>query len=127
MAYIMAPKEESEIVTIKKACQATMDLFKKFLHDQIMGIVDAEKVMPDLIPWELLAWNVFATECGVHQYACLWSVSQKVKHSKLADMVEDALQNRKYVAGLDNSQLDMCYPAIIQSGGNYSLKFSIVR
>lgn len=44
MAYIMASKEDSEITTIKKACQATMDLFKKFLQEQIMEIVDAEKV-----------------------------------------------------------------------------------
>ena len=50
-----------------------------------------------------------------------------MKHAKLADMVEEALQNKKYVSGLDNSQLDMCYPAIIQSGGSYSLKFSVVR
>jgi nucleosome binding factor SPN SPT16 subunit len=50
-----------------------------------------------------------------------------VKHSKLADMVEEALQNKKYVSGLDSSQLDMCYPAIIQSSPNYALKFSVVR
>ena len=50
-----------------------------------------------------------------------------MKHSKLADQVEEALQNKKYVSGLDNSQLDMCYPAIIQSGGNYALKFSVIR
>ena len=42
-------------------------------------------------------------------------------------MVEEALQNKKYVSGLDNSQLDMCYPAIVQSGGQYALKFSVVR
>ncbi len=51
-----------------------------------------------------------------------------MKHSKLADQVEQALNNKKYVSGLDSSQLDMCYPAIIQSGsGNYALKFSVVR
>lgn len=42
--FIMAPKEEPELNTIKKACQATQDLFKKFLRDQIMEIIDAEKV-----------------------------------------------------------------------------------
>ena len=56
-----------------------------------------------------------------------WFLFQKVKHSKLADGVEQALQNKKYVTGVDTSQLDMCYPAIIQSGSNYSLKFSTVR
>lgn len=52
---------------------------------------------------------------------------QKVKHSKLADGVEQALQNKKIVGGVDVGQLDMCYPAIVQSGGKYSLKFSTVR
>ena len=52
---------------------------------------------------------------------------QKVKHSKLSDGVEQALQNKKYVTGVDAKQLDVCYPAIIQSGGKYSLKFSTTR
>lgn len=50
---------------------------------------------------------------------------QKVKHSKLAEGVEAALTDKKYVLGVDTSMLDICYPAIIQSGGNYSLKFSM--
>lgn len=52
--------------------------------------------------------------------------SQKVKHSKLAEGVEAAISDKKYVTGVDTSQVDMCYPPIIQSGGNYSLKFSAV-
>lgn len=51
---------------------------------------------------------------------------QKVKHSKLAEGVDTAITNKKYVTGVDVTQVDMCYPAIIQSGGNYSLKFSAV-
>jgi nucleosome binding factor SPN SPT16 subunit len=51
----------------------------------------------------------------------------KVKHSKLAEGVENAATDKKYVSGVDTGQVDMCYPAIIQSGGNYSLKFSAVR
>jgi len=51
---------------------------------------------------------------------------QKVKHSKLAEGVDTAITNKKYVTGVDITQVDMCYPAIIQSGGNYSLKFSAV-
>ncbi|KAI0233392.1 FACT complex subunit SPT16 [Lamellibrachia satsuma] len=93
VAYVMAPKEDSEMTVVKKACQATMDLFKKYLREQIMDLIDRDK---------------------------------KAKHSKLADQVEEALQNKKYVSGLDNSQLDMCYPAIIQSGGHYALKFSVI-
>jgi nucleosome binding factor SPN SPT16 subunit len=35
------------------------------------------------------------------------------------------LQDKKFANNLDTSQLDACYPAIIQSGGNYKLKFSV--
>ncbi|RLU21260.1 hypothetical protein DMN91_005633 [Ooceraea biroi] len=92
-AYIMSPKEDSEILTIKKACLVSVDVFTKYLKDQIMEIIDSDK---------------------------------KVKHSKLAEGVDTAITNKKYVTGVDISQVDMCYPAIIQSGGNYSLKFSAV-
>lgn len=47
-----------------------------------------------------------------------------MKHQKLAEGVEHAMKDKKYVSGVDISQLEMCYPAIIQSGGNYALKFS---
>ena len=52
---------------------------------------------------------------------------QKVKHSKLTEGVEQALNDKKYVTGVDMNQVDLCYPAIIQSGGNYNLKFSVSR
>lgn len=93
LALEMSVKEESELKLMQKASQITCDVFSKYLRDQIMEIIDAEK---------------------------------KVKHSKLADGVEQALQNKKFVSGVDSSNLDMCYPAIIQSGGKYSLKFSTV-
>lgn len=93
VAYLMAPKEDNEIITIKKACMVTVDVFTKYLKDQIMEIIDSDK---------------------------------KVKHSKLAEGVESAISDKKYVSGVDVSQVDMCYPAIIQSGGNYNLKFSVV-
>lgn len=93
VGYLMAPKEDSEIITMKKACMVTVDVFTKYLKDQIMEIIDSDK---------------------------------KVKHSKLAEGVESAIADKKYVSGVDVTQVDMCYPAIIQSGGNYSLKFSAV-
>ncbi|CAH0718833.1 unnamed protein product, partial [Brenthis ino] len=93
VAILMAPKEDSEVITIKKACLVTVDVFTKYLKDQIMEIIDSDK---------------------------------KVKHSKLAEGVEAAISDKKYVTGVDTSQVDMCYPPIIQSGGNYSLKFSAV-
>uniref|UniRef100_A0A3Q3DYZ9 FACT complex subunit n=1 Tax=Hippocampus comes TaxID=109280 RepID=A0A3Q3DYZ9_HIPCM len=51
---------------------------------------------------------------------------QKVRHSKLAESVEKAIEEKKYLGGVDPSTVEMCYPPIIQSGGNYSLKFSVV-
>ncbi|KAJ3655182.1 hypothetical protein Zmor_014319 [Zophobas morio] len=93
VAYLMSPKEDSEIVTIKKACMVSVDVFVKYLQEQIMEIIDSDR---------------------------------KVKHIKLAEGVELAITDKKYVSGVDVSQVDLCYPAIIQSGGNYSLKFSVV-
>lgn len=93
LGYILAAKEEPEVLTVKKACLVTVDVFTKYLKDHIMEVIDADK---------------------------------KVKHAKLSEGVEQALTDKKYVSGVDTSQLDMCYPAIIQSGGNYSLKFSAV-
>ena len=91
-ALVMAPKEEAEINLIKKACLASVNVFEKYLRDQLMDIIDADK---------------------------------KIKHSKLAENVESAINDKKYVSGVDVNQIEMCYPAIIQSGGNYNLKFSV--
>ncbi|PKK17178.1 FACT complex subunit SPT16-like, partial [Columba livia] len=51
---------------------------------------------------------------------------EKVRHSKLAEAVEKAIEEKKYLAGADPSAVEMCYPPIIQSGGNYNLKFSVI-
>ncbi|XP_058830141.1 FACT complex subunit spt16 isoform X1 [Topomyia yanbarensis] len=91
IGYIMCAKEDTEVITIKKACLVTVDVFNKYLKDHIMEIIDADK---------------------------------KVKHAKLSEGVEQALTDKKYVTGVDVNQLDMCYPPLIQSGGNYNLKFS---
>ncbi|KAG4078721.1 hypothetical protein HA402_015311 [Bradysia odoriphaga] len=50
---------------------------------------------------------------------------KKVNHSKLSEDVEKILADKRYVSGVDINHLDTCYPVIIQSGGNYSLKFSV--
>lgn len=44
MALIMCPKEDPEIITIKKACLVSVDVFTKYLKDQIMEIIDSDKV-----------------------------------------------------------------------------------
>jgi len=53
---------------------------------------------------------------------------KKKSHSKMSKDIEDQIQNKdnKLLSGMDKSAIDMCYPPIIQSGGNYKLKFSVV-
>lgn len=45
VAAIMSPKEDSELTIMKKACQVSVDIFNKYLKDQVMDIIDAEKVI----------------------------------------------------------------------------------
>ena len=53
---------------------------------------------------------------------------KKVKHSKLASQIEDATTNKKYLpSGVVPDNSESCFPPIVQSGGNYSLKFSAQR
>lgn len=92
MALVMSSREDSEISTVKKACNATVDVFSKYLKEQIMDIIDRDK---------------------------------KVKHTKLAEGVENSMTDKKFVSGYDTQQIEPCYPPIIQSGGNYALKFSV--
>lgn len=56
IALLMATKEDSEIITVKKACLVTVDVFTKYLKDQIMEIIDSDKVGLYLI---LLIFKVF--------------------------------------------------------------------
>jgi len=53
---------------------------------------------------------------------------KKKTHAKLCKDIEDQVQNKEFkvLSGVDRSAVDMCYPPIIQSGGNYKLKFSVV-
>ena len=55
-AYIMAPKEENELKIIQRACQVTCDVFNKYLKDQIMEIIDAEKVLWCCTSYALALW-----------------------------------------------------------------------
>lgn len=51
---------------------------------------------------------------------------KKVKHSKLTEGTEKAIADKKYIKNADIRQVEPCYSPIIQSGGNYNLKFSAV-
>lgn len=44
VAYIMAPKDEKELALMKKASQATCDMFKKYYYEEILKAIDQEKV-----------------------------------------------------------------------------------
>jgi nucleosome binding factor SPN SPT16 subunit len=91
IANVLAVKDEVEINNIKRASELTTTLFGKYLKEQIINAIDAEK---------------------------------KVKHVKLSEGVENALGDSKYIPQTDLNNVEVCYPAIIQSGGNYNLKFS---
>lgn len=45
LGYVMAPKEENEIVTIRKAANVSVDVFNKYLKENLMEIIDADKVI----------------------------------------------------------------------------------
>ena len=44
IATILAIKDDNEINNIKKACEITTKIFSKYLKDQIVNIIDGEKV-----------------------------------------------------------------------------------
>lgn len=91
LALLTSPKEEPEVEITKKACSMTVEVFSKYLKEEITEIIDSDK---------------------------------KVKHSKLSEGVEKAAGDRKYIKNADMSKVEVCYAPIIQSGGNYNLKFS---
>ena len=49
MAVVMAVKEDAELKTIQRASQVTCDVFSKYLKEQIMEVIDADKVKEILI------------------------------------------------------------------------------
>merc|ERR1719334_1614509 len=97
LGYLMAAKEDVELGLVKKAAGLSSDIFSKYLKEQIIDFIDGDKKKP---------------------------------HSKISKDIEDQINNKesKLMSGanVDKSAVDMCYPPIIQSGGNYKLKFSVV-
>jgi len=51
---------------------------------------------------------------------------KKVSHRKLSDKLNDAISkdSSRFLDGIDPKLVDTCYMPIIQSGGNYSLRFA---
>lgn len=52
----MAAKEENELSIIRKACQVSVDLFNKYLKEQVMEIVDADKKVQTFTTARLLSF-----------------------------------------------------------------------
>lgn len=45
MGYILSIKAENEITLIKKASLSSVEMFTKYLKEQIMEIIDSDKVI----------------------------------------------------------------------------------
>ncbi len=50
---VMAPKEDTELAVIKKAAGVTSEVFSKYLKEQIMDIIDSDKVKTVLMQYTL--------------------------------------------------------------------------
>lgn len=44
IAYVMAIKDECELIAIKEACLVSLNIFDKYLNQHIAEIIDANKV-----------------------------------------------------------------------------------
>lgn len=75
---------------------------------------------------QLIPLKIMVLQKMIGTFSYLLFLSQ-VKHTKIAEGVEQAMTDKKYVSCVDPQFVDSCYPPIIQSGGNYALKFSISR
>lgn len=51
-------------------------------------------------------------------------MDKKIKHSKMASLIEESLKDQRKLLGIDPIHVEPCFTPIIQSGGNYSLKYS---
>lgn len=52
IGYILSIKSENEITLIKKASLSSVDMFNKYLKEQIMEIIDADKVITFIINYQ---------------------------------------------------------------------------
>lgn len=46
VAYIICPKEDSELAAIKEACNVTVNVFTKYLKEKILEAIDGDMVSP---------------------------------------------------------------------------------
>lgn len=99
-AQFMAIKDDTEMNLVKKACQASTDVFWKGLRDKLLTIIDGNKKKTHEEFSEDLA-NLFEAN------------------------KDGSIPGEKYVdKAIDASSLELCYPPIVMSGGKYKLKYS---
>ena len=94
LARLMAPKDEAELTAIKRAAHLSATVLEKFVVAKIESVVDEEG---------------------------------KIKHSTLAEKAMDAAaEPAKEPLGvrLKPENVEICYPFIVQSGGEYDLRWS---
>ncbi len=86
-AYLMAPKEENELMVIKKACQVSVDLFNKYLKEQVMEIVDADKKVWSFILIILIVRNseahLFFNRLSTQSWLKVWKMQLLTKSMSL--------------------------------------------
>lgn len=44
IAYVMAVKDEYELITMKETCRVSVDVYKKYSKQNILEIIDVKKV-----------------------------------------------------------------------------------
>ncbi|KAM0682615.1 FACT complex subunit spt16 [Mitosporidium daphniae] len=98
---LLVQKDSDEQELIHQAAKSSSSLLQGYVTDQILSVIDADK--------------------------------RAVTHSDLSEKIENAVaalsEKRakfKVPSGVEPEHIEMCYPPIIQSGGNYSLKPSAV-
>lgn len=95
IAYILAVKEEAELNLIKFACNATETTYSRVLCKELTTIIDKEK-----------------------------KVSHRYLSEKLNEAVAKDASHFLEISQTEARHVETCYTPIIQSGGNYSLKFA---
>ncbi|KAJ3213204.1 FACT complex subunit spt16 [Clydaea vesicula] len=96
VANVLAVKDEDELKLIKSACRLSTQVMSKSFISDLEAILDEDK---------------------------------KIKHDEFADTLEKVLQEKyrkqlKISNEIDLESAELCYPPIIQSGGEYDLKAS---
>jgi nucleosome binding factor SPN SPT16 subunit len=98
LSAVMAVKDENELKAIRNASTASAYIMKDYFVETMSDILDKEK---------------------------------KITHKALAERVTNKLDDPKFfdrlkIAKFDQSQLDWSVLPVVQSGGNFDLKFSSV-